>query len=260
VPVEQECLSLIIENDTYCYQVSWDSICQDAFDACVDFGLGCGDPSSCNFSQETYNLSEFCEYEQWYIPNLDVILIESPAVLACDAPSGYILADECCVQQVLLSNSFCGDGFWAGLCQSAYEECVFDNTGCTNPADCNYDETACIDDGSCFGRYGCTYPDACNYDGLATVDDGSCEYPGCTDPEALNFEPFAPCNSLFPGDVLGLKGIGGGGPIINGACIYAPENEECVGDLDGDDIVGSADLTIFLSNFGNNCSPIIIVD
>ncbi len=47
-------------------------------------------------------------------------------------------------------------------------------------------------DGSC-GMYGCTDPDALNYNPDATFDDGSCEYDvyGCTDPEALNYNPEA---------------------------------------------------------------------
>jgi hypothetical protein len=42
--------------------------------------------------------------------------------------------------------------------------------------------------------YGCTDPDAINYNPEATVDDGSCEYPpvpGCMDPEADNYNPDA---------------------------------------------------------------------
>ena len=37
---------------------------------------------------------------------------------------------------------------------------------------------------------GCTYAAAVNFDEDATVDDGSCEYAGCTDPVALNFNPW----------------------------------------------------------------------
>ena len=46
-------------------------------------------------------------------------------------------------------------------------------------------------------KYGCTDPDALNYDPIANYDDGSCEYaigepiPGCTDPTAINYNPNA---------------------------------------------------------------------
>lgn len=107
--------------------------------------------------------------------------------------------------------------------------------GCTNPVAINYDNTATIDDGSCFftlagctysaadnyndlateddgscvfntGTMGCTYSDADNYNPLAVIDDGSCTYDpgvmGCTYPEAVNFNSLA--------------------TVDNGDCIYDP--------------------------------------
>ena len=48
----------------------------------------------------------------------------------------------------------------------------------------------------CDGIFGCTDPNAINYDPFATIDDGSCIYDtdtiyGCTDPFALNYNPLA---------------------------------------------------------------------
>lgn len=59
---------------------------------------------------------------------------------------------------------------------------------------------------------GCTDPDAVNYDPDATEDDGSCVYvvPGCTDPEATNYDPAAnedDGSCEYPG--------GGGGAFID---------------------------------------------
>ena len=47
--------------------------------------------------------------------------------------------------------------------------------GCINPDACNYDDQACVDDGSCILTEGCTDFLACNYNEEACVDDGSCE-------------------------------------------------------------------------------------
>lgn len=72
-----------------------------------------------------------------------------------------------------------------------------ENPGCTSSTACNYDETALNDDGSCIEPVeDCL---ACNSDNTALelVDedgDGICdaeEIPGCTDPEALNYNPEA---------------------------------------------------------------------
>ena len=87
--------------------------------------------------------------------------------------------------------------------------------GCTEPAACNYNSEASLDDGSClfpgdacddgieatisdtYGSdcacsgivpeiLGCTATEACNYNASATIDDGSCELPGfpCDDNDA----------------------------------------------------------------------------
>ena len=70
-----------------------------------------------------------------------------------------------------------GDGATAGsdIVQIGVTSC---GLGCTDPAACNYDPAATLDDGSCdFACVGCTDPAACNYDPAATVDDGLCELP-----------------------------------------------------------------------------------
>ena len=92
-------------------------------------------------------------------------------------------------------------------------------------------------DSACSAAYfdcieGCTYPQACNYSSLAWLDDQSCVFPGCTDPLALNYDQYAGCD--------------------NGSCIMALE-PPCAGDLNNDNVVNVADLTIFLSTFGNSC-------
>lgn len=47
--------------------------------------------------------------------------------------------------------------------------------GCNNPASCNFDPDALINNGTC-GYNGCMDPGACNYLSYATCDDGSCIY------------------------------------------------------------------------------------
>ena len=119
--------------------------------------------------------------------------------------------------------------------------------GCMDDMACNYDASATNDDDSCeyLSCLGCTDETACNYSEDATLDDGSCtypefgcfdcegnclsdqdgdgvcdciEFPGCTDPEACNYDP------IYTDDA--------------GNCYYAEEFYDCEGncllDTDGD--------------------------
>ena len=137
--------------------------------------------------------------------------------------------------------------------------------GCTDletPA-CNYDPAATDEDGSCeycscVGVAGCTYPAACNFSEAATEDDGTCtfpmtgldcngdclldtdedgtcdeaEIPGCTDPLASNHHPAATED--------------------DGTCTFG--NGSCPADVDGDSVVGVADILNVLSSFGSVCT------
>lgn len=80
---------------------------------------------------------------------------------------------------------------------------------------------------------GCTYLTASNFNAFATVDDGSCTFPGCLDPEALNFSPH------FNAD--------------GGGCIYNSGNPDCPSDITGDGVVTVGDLLELLSSFGEGC-------
>jgi hypothetical protein len=73
------------------------------------------------------------------------------------------------------------------------------------------DEVATVQfsiDGTCGPVLGCTDPNALNYNPEATTNDGSCQYPiyGCTDPLALNYNYYA--------------------TIDDGSCYYAQECNE----------------------------------
>ena len=78
------------------------------------------------------------------------------------------------------------------------------------------------------GLSGCTYSFAINYNPAATFDDGSCVLGGCLNPEAVNFSPIA--------------------TIDDGSCSIL-----CESDINGDGVVGLADLLSLLSNWGTAC-------
>ena len=112
--------------------------------------------------------------------------------------------------------------------------CIEGIPGCTYLEACNYQQDATKDDGTC------TFPMTgldCNGDCLLDTDeDGTCdeaEIPGCTDPLASNHHPAATED--------------------DGSCSYSNGNS-CPTDVDGDSIVGVADILEVLSSFGTACA------
>ena len=77
---------------------------------------------------------------------------------------------------------------------------------------------------------GCQYPGALNYNANATQDDNSCQFAGCTDPEALNYVPWA---------------------NVTTACMYTPP---CPEDVNGDGATTVSDMLLVLGAFGDVCN------
>lgn len=135
-----------------------------------------------------------------------------------------------------------------------------DPPGCTDPAGCNYNPAATVEDGSCDYEscYGCTNASACNYTPGATEDNGSCEYLtclGCTNPIACNFDltafiddgscEFYTCTGCTDFEACNYDPAA---TIEDGSCTY--DCSECPADLDGDGFVAVSDVLLFLSDYG----------
>lgn len=83
---------------------------------------------------------------------------------------------------------------------------------------------------------GCSDPNACNYDPGATCNNGTCEYAscqGCTYEGASNYDPAA--------------------GVDDGSCTFADAADACPSDLNADGTVGSGDLLMLLGDFGSDC-------
>jgi hypothetical protein len=139
--------------------------------------------------------------------------------------------------------------------------------GCTNPDACNFDPNASLEDGTCIfdgnctecggnggNCIGCTDPDACNFAPNAFIST-ECFYPnGCTDELALNYKPDANCDD---GSCVYAEELCGECTVWDpelGTCVEDPACAEgCIGDVNNDGAIGSADLLTFLSVFGTTC-------
>ena len=94
-------------------------------------------------------------------------------------------------------------------------------------------------DGTCGPVWGCTDPNALNFDPEASANDGSCIYPyyGCTDPAAMNYDPYATTDDgtcQYPEDCLqNLVQF-----VLNGG-IFENEISWYVYDADGIWVAGS---------------------
>ncbi|MDZ4824535.1 MAG: hypothetical protein SH856_13840, partial [Flavobacteriales bacterium] len=189
------CAASVCAGDSFCCDVSWDSIC--AMSAASDLNcaycvggtavVGCTDPSACNF-----NAAATCD---------DGSCIASAATPDCDV-AGYSDLGGPCAVSVCAGDSFCCDVSWDSICATAASTnpaCAYClssdvSSGCTDATACNYDAYAECEDGSCTYP-GCIDPIACNFDPFAGCDGGGCILPdGCDDPTACNYDPTALCN------------------------------------------------------------------
>ncbi|MFM7106090.1 MAG: hypothetical protein ACKOW8_11260, partial [Flavobacteriales bacterium] len=74
-------------------------------------------------------------------------------------------------------------------------------SGCSVLTACNYSDSVVIAVNNFCTYPGCSDPNACNFN-FAGCDDGSCTYPGCTDTAACNYDSLAGCNDgscTYPG-------------------------------------------------------------
>ena len=196
---------------------------------------GCSDISACNYS-EFPCVEEECIYDlsyRIYMPSeFPRISVECVGQTESDYGSFWIeLENKLCAQKIVDEFMVGTVTFWGIDRETAYNECLCSFGGCTDVLACNYDSSIYVDDGSC-AYAGCNDPLAINYNADAGCINDSCIYGGCTYAGASNYDSEA--------------------DVDDGSCILMTE-AGCVGDLNTDGAVTSADLNLFLAVFGNEC-------
>lgn len=245
-------------------------------DADIDDGSciieGCTDPEAANFNPDANQDDGTCEYPG--CTNPEAVNYDPTATI----DDGSCIIEGCTIDWAVNYNPEATVDDGSCTCG--------DVLGCTDPEAANYNEQATIDDGSCvpfvqgctdwtannfnpdadqddgsctYDIYGCMDIQALNYDPAANIDNGACEMPrpGCMDPAALNYQVYANVEDNS------LCAYGEDGEIYCGPdTFWDPEIEQCVpfnecpADLNGDLIVNSADLLIFLSFYSLTCTDI----
>lgn len=101
------------------------------------------------------------------------------------------------------------------------------------------------------GYPGCTNPEACNYDSPASCFGGDCIMPQCTDPEAINYSPDPVClgECIYDGDIV-EDGVINTDDLLFLLGNLGCEGPDCPGDLNGDWIVNIEDILLLMLQFG----------
>ena len=247
----------------------------------VSFGdlAGCTDDQACNYNEDACNDDGSCIYED--NPATDMTATQWVLTLeeGCSGDEFTYLMDFNGDYTTLANDGetgnwrLCGDvlnfyeGFattygasWNGSEFNGLFTTLFGG-GCMNLAPVEYgclDATACnYNPDANWSDWSCTYPGcqdamACNYDALAACA-GPCDYPpayleGCTNPMSSNYNAIATVDDGSC-DLSYMCGAGTVYDEVLGICVP----DECVGDFNGDGLIGAADLLDFLLYYGTSC-------
>ena len=280
----------------------------DGDGVCDEFEVaGCQDEAACNYNGDATDDDGSCEYPDAGYDCDGNCLSDADGDGVCDEFEVAGCQDEmACTYNADATDedgscTYAEDGYDCdgnclndadgdGVCNE------FEIAGCTDEAACNYDPNATEEDGSCaeldecgvcggagipegacdcdgnapefaydcdgnclsdedgdgicdeFEFPGCTDPEAANYDEASTYDDGSCEYAGCTVSFACNYDPSLDILDFSACDFTSCVGCTDEAACNyeadntqdNGSCEYPEEAYDCDGnclsDMDGDGV------------------------
>ena len=180
----QACVAQVVTYDLFCEQITWDDLCQEAYDCCsVEddiLNLGCTNVNACNYDPTVcVDLPSSCVFcldhcftlqmvdaegngwdgVMWNLSNNQGQILDSGTLQnGYNALAAGCLEDGCYTLEV-------GEASDGNLVEWILETNLHDpvaggpgesvtlafnaSEGCTIPWACNYDGEACVDDGSC---------------------------------------------------------------------------------------------------------------
>lgn len=233
---------------------------------------GCTDPASVAYNPFANADDGSCSYMVTFVVNMGGISVlpaglhlganfqgwDAAGTPMSDAGNGLYTFTQAFTAGSVLEFKFINGDDWSQA-ESVPQECgeddgfngfqrvyVVPETNSTIPVTCF---SSCVDCTDCSGIEGCTYPGALNYNADAEIDDGSCQIVGCLDAQGVNFNPMA---NVEDGCIYG-DGFCGVGTVWDPNTMQCVEDTYCQSDFNNDGLVNSADLILFLSEFGTEC-------
>ena len=182
----QACVAQVVTYDLFCELLTWDDLCQEAYDCCTVeddiLNLGCTNVNACNYDPtvcvDLPTSCVFCldhcftlqmmdaegngwEGVTWHLSNNQGQTLDSGTLQnGYNALASGCLEDGCYTMEVEEASE---DNLLQWILETSEGDPVVGGAGGSATFAFN-------------GFEGCTIPWACNYDGEACVDDGSCAF------------------------------------------------------------------------------------
>jgi len=211
----------------------------------------------------------------WPKVQVPVAPATGPAVFTCNkVPDLYEVLDNLsCAEEVITNDAYCLTGEWDAICAETYNECAYGcpDAACTDPSACNYDpESTCgilylcefeswyLPNQGISGPpiFGCVRPS--NYHSASNI---CVEAVIANDPYCIDTDWDFICEGQYQACISGNYTAGctyssatnfdSEALFDDGTCLF--NTSDCPGDLNGDLVINTGDLTGILALFGSSC-------
>ncbi len=189
------CYAQVTSADPFCCDNSWDTLCQNAYDACVAGGGGCAAVPPAGVSGPCYDQviagDAFCCDNSWdTLCQSDYDACVAGGGSCAAVPAACVDVNSAAYATTIANDPFCCDNSWDTICQGAYDDlsatcdgtepCVTTPDPCVIVNGAAYDQVILNDPFCCNNTWDSVCQDA--YDLLSNSCTGACiAPPACVD-------------------------------------------------------------------------------